>query len=260
MGGTAFGSTVDRRWFDCERGRTMSIEEFSHIEHQLILNAKERYGDFFTTARDASFLLSNIMSWPIKDCDIFIRFLSQMKKAHTLALMSLVRQHRIQAKMTLRYFLESTVHAAYALVHVDTTNYFDTVDGKKHDPQKASRAAYAWIHEHFRSHSDEIKRMKDLINEQTAHANVYNSFHNFDFVGGENAAIYTTFFDFDDDHWLKVDLWECAQAALVAADLILAIRNVHGGFIPSRDADKVPQMIEAADSLLAQLGDAKGPK
>ncbi|WP_321886454.1 hypothetical protein [Paraburkholderia bannensis] len=231
----------------------MSIEEFSHIEHQLILGAEERYGDFFTTARDVSLVLSNIMSWPTKDCDIFIRFLSQMKKAHTLALMSLVRQHRIQAKMTLRYFLESTVHAAYALVHVDTTNYFDTADGKKHDPQKASRAAYAWIREHFESHSDEIKRMKDLINEQTAHANVYNSFHNFEFVGGENAAIYTTFFDFDDDHWLKVDLWECAQAGLVAADLILAIRKVHGGFFPSRDADNVPQLIEAADRLFAHL-------
>lgn len=232
----------------------MSIEEFSHIEHQLILDAEERYGEFFTTTRDVSLVLSNIMSWPTKDCDIFIRFLSQMKKAHTQTLMSLVRQHRIQAKMTLRYFLESTVHAAYALVHVDTTNYFNTADGKKHDPQKASRAAYAWISEHFTSHSDEIKRMKALINEQTAHANVYNSFHNFNFVGGENAAIYTTFFDFDDDHWLKVDLWECAQAGLVAADLILAIRKVHGGFIPSRDADTVPRLIEATGHLFDQLG------
>ena len=235
----------------------MSIDKFSHIEHQLILNAEERYGDFFTTARDVTLLLSNLMSWPTKDCDIFIRFLSQMKNSHTLTLMSLIRQHRIQAKMTLRYFLESTIHAAYSLVHVDTTNYFDALEGKKHDPQKASRAAYTWINKHFQSHSEEIKRMKDLINQQTAHANVYNSFHNFDFVGGKDPAIHTSFFDFDDDHWLKVDLWECSQAGLVATDLILAIRNVHGGFIPSRETDKLPQMIEAADGLLAQLGDAE---
>ncbi|MFM0164839.1 hypothetical protein [Paraburkholderia sediminicola] len=237
----------------------MNIEEFSNIEHQMVLDAEERYGDFFITARDATLLLSNFMSWPTKDCDIFIRFLSQMKKSHTLSLMALVRQHRIQAKMTLRYFLESTVHAAYALVHIETTNYFDTIEGKKHDPHKASRTAYAWIDKHFRSHSDEIKRMKELINQQTAHANVYNSFHNFHYVGGEDAAIYTTFFDFDDDHWLKVDLWECAQAGLVATDLILAIRKQYGGFFPSRESDKLPQMIEAVDRLLAQLGDvAKG--
>ncbi len=234
----------------------MSIEDFSHIEHQMVGSAEERYGDYFTTARDVSLLLSNIISWPTKDCDIFLRFLSQMKKSHTLSLMSLVRQHRIQAKMTLRYFLESTVHAAFSLVHVDTTNYFDTAD-KKHDPQKASRAAYAWIGKHFKTHSDEIRRVKDLINEQTAHANVYNSCHNFEFVGGQDAAIYTTYFDFDDDHWLKVDLWECAQAGLVAADLILAIRKVHGGFIPSRDAEKLPELIDATDRLSVPFGDAE---
>ncbi|MDR8057700.1 hypothetical protein [Burkholderia cenocepacia] len=237
----------------------MSIEEFSHIEHQLVLGAEERYGDFFTNARDVTLLLSNIMTWPTKDCDIFIRFLSQMKKGHTLCLMSLVRQHRIQAKMVLRYFLESTVHAAYSLVHVDTTNYFDTTEGKKHDPQKASRAAYAWLGQHFKAQSDEIKRMKDLINEQTAHANVYNSFHNFEFVGGENAAIYTSYFDFDDDHWLKVDLWECGQAGLVAADLILAIRKQYGGFFPSRDADKLPQLIDTSNRLLDLLGEQAKP-
>ncbi|SPB14772.1 hypothetical protein NOV72_02004 [Caballeronia novacaledonica] len=239
----------------------MSIEEFSHIEHQMVLDAEERYGDFFTATRDVSLLLSNIMSWPTKDCDIFIRFLSQMKKSHTLSLMALIRQHRIQAKMTLRYFLESTIHAAYSLVHVDTKNYFDTLDGKKHDPQKASRAAYSWIDTHFRSYSAEIKRMKDAINQQTAHANVYNSFHNFHYVGGENPAIYTAFFDFDDDHWLKVDLLECAQAGLVAAELILAIREQHGGFIPSRESDKLPQMIEAVNRLLPQLSyEGNGPK
>lgn len=62
--------------------------------------------------------------------------------------MSLVRQRRFQGKMNLRFFLESTVHAAYSLVHVETTNYFDALDGKKHDPQKASRAASQWIEEH----------------------------------------------------------------------------------------------------------------
>ncbi|CAE6714833.1 hypothetical protein [Paraburkholderia nemoris] len=99
--------------------------------------------------------------------------------------------------------------------------------------------------------------MKDSINQQTAHANVYNSFHNFHYVGGENASIYTTFFDFDDDHCLKVDLWERAQAGLIATDLILAIRKQHGGFFPSRETDKLPQMIEATDRLLAQLSEGE---
>lgn len=231
----------------------MSIEEFSRDEHQRIIEAEARYGDFFRNARNVTLLLSNIMDWPTKDCDIFIRFLSQMKKSHTLSLMSLVRQHRIQAKMNLRYFLESTVHAAYALVHVDTPNYFDTIDGEKYDPKKASQLAYKWIDAAYPAHSREIKRMKELVNQQTAHANIYNSFYNFHFVGGEDAAIYTSFFDFDDDRWLEMDLWELAQAGCVAAKLILAVRSTHGGFIPSRASAGLPELIATTEALLARL-------
>lgn len=232
----------------------MSIEEFSRLEHELVVGAQERYGEFFTNARDVTQLLSNIMTWHTKDCDIFIRFLSQMKKGHTLSLMSLVRQHRFQAKMTLRYFLESTVHAAYSLVHVETTNYFDTEDGRKHDTKKASREAYSWIETHFKTQSDAIKKLKDAINEQTAHANIYNSFHNYDFANGADAFIVTSYFDFDDDYWLKVDLHECAKAGLLAASLILDVREIHGGFIPSRTAGLLPQLIESNDRLFAEIG------
>src|SRR6266702_6023019 len=149
----------------------MSIETYSLQEHVMVTEAETRYGEFLVNARDTTYLLSNIMQWPTKDCDIFIRFLSQMKKYHTMCLMSLVRHHRIQAKMNLRYFLESTVHAAFALVHVDTTIYFDDLaNGKKHDAKKASITAYKWLEAEFPVHSNEIKRVKDLINEQTAHA------------------------------------------------------------------------------------------
>ncbi|MFM0700705.1 hypothetical protein [Paraburkholderia sediminicola] len=62
----------------------MSIEEFSFNEHRMIVAAEGRYGDFFRTSRDVTLPLWNIMTWPMKDCDIFIRFLSQMKKSHRL--------------------------------------------------------------------------------------------------------------------------------------------------------------------------------
>jgi len=233
--------------------KNVIFEHHSLYEHNMVLGAEVRYGAFFCSARNATLLLSNIMMWPTTDCDIFIRFLSQMKKYHTLCLMSLVRQHRIQAKMNLRYFLESTVHAAYALAHVNTTNYFDHESGSKHDSKKASGIAYKWIGETFSQYSSEIKRMKDRINEQTAHANVINSQHNFKFVSGDRPEIHTTFFDFADDHWVKVDLWECAQAGLIASDLILAVREKFGGFVPSREADELATLIVENNGLLEIL-------
>jgi hypothetical protein len=231
----------------------MFLEEYSLQEHDMVLGAEARYGEFFLSARNVTLLLSNIMDWPRMPCDIFIRFLSQMKKYHTLCLMSLVRHHRIQAKMNLRYFLESTVHVAYALAHPDIKSYFDQEKGGTHDAKKASELAYKWIGTKFPEHSGEIKRIKGAINEQTAHANVFNSQHNLWYVDGEHPEIHTTYFDVDDDHWVKVDIWECAQAGLIASDLILAVQEKYGGFIPSRMVNELGPLIAANDDLLTLL-------
>src|ERR1035437_2421810 len=115
----------------------MSLSGYSAQEHERVINAERRYGNFYVNAYNTTLLLSNIMMWPVTDCEIFIRFLSQLKKYHSLSLISTVRLHRIQAKMDLRYFLESTVNAAYALVHQDTKIYFDYEGGKQPEAQKA---------------------------------------------------------------------------------------------------------------------------
>ena len=48
---------------------------------------------------------------------IFIAFLSQVKKHHTLDLFSAVRFHHIQMRMNLRQVLESDAWATYAMTH-----------------------------------------------------------------------------------------------------------------------------------------------
>jgi len=116
----------------------MGLDGYSAIEHDRVLAAEQRYGKFYVNAYLTTILLSNIMMWPVTDCEMFIRFLSQVKKYHSLSLLSTVRLHRIQAKMNLRYFLESTVNAAYSLAHQDRTIYFNYEGGKQPDPQKAS--------------------------------------------------------------------------------------------------------------------------
>jgi hypothetical protein len=231
----------------------MSIDAYSAEEHQRVIDAEHRYGDYYVNAYNATIMLSNIMMWPVSDCDVFIRFLSQLKKYHTLSLISTVRLHRIQAKMNLRYFLESTVNAAYALTHTDTEIYFNYDDEEQPDAKKASRQAYKWIESAFPAHSQSIQNMKDQINKQTAHANVFNSQHNFLYVPGERVEIHTSYFDFEDERFVKADLWQCAQAGLIAIDLILAVQKQHGGFLPSRDVEGLGDLIVDNDSLLDEL-------
>ncbi|SFT50322.1 hypothetical protein [Paraburkholderia aspalathi] len=88
-----------------------------------------------------------------------------------------------------------------------STIYFDDLaSGKKHDAKKASTTAYKWLEAEFPEHSSEIKTVKDPANEQTAHASVLNSQQKF--VAGAHPEIRMAYFDFDDDHWTKVDLWD----------------------------------------------------
>jgi DUF917 family protein len=151
---------------------------YSAEEHQKLLDAEDKYGNAFVNAYNTSIMLSNIVMWPIISCDLFIRFYSQMKKYHVLSMISTVRLHRIQAKMDLRYFLESTVHAAFTLAHTDTKNYIDFHNRQINDAKSASSKAYKWISETYPEYSKFIKDLKDDINGQTAHAHVVNSGHN----------------------------------------------------------------------------------
>jgi hypothetical protein len=55
-------------------------------------------------------------------------------------------------------------------------------------------------------------------------------------VQGERAEIHTSYFDFEDDRQVRVDLWLAAKAGLHAANLILAVQRKVGGFVPKADA------------------------
>lgn len=233
------------------------LNGYSAQEHERVIDAERRYGNAYVNAYNTTILLSNIMMWPVTNCDVFIRFLSQVKKYHSLSLLSTVRLHRIQAKMDLRYFLESTVNAAYALVHQDSTIYFDYTGAKQPEAQKASRQAYKWIEGAYGDHSKAIQRIKDQINDQSAHANVFNSQHNFAFIPGERAEIHTTFFDFEEEAWTKADLYQCAQAGLIAIDLLLDVQKQHGGFLPSTEAvEGLPMLIADNEAVFRELSAA----
>jgi hypothetical protein len=233
----------------------MSLELFSAEEHQKLVDAERRYGNAFINAYNTTILLSNLMMWPVVDCDLFIRFYSQMKKYHTLSVVSTVRLHRVQAKMDLRYFLESAANAAFSLAHTDTKNYFDLQNNRIRDAQKATLKAYKWLETTYPSHSDFIKDLRANINEQTAHARVANSQHNFDFVPGQRAEIVTSYFDFKDDEIVKLDLWVGAKAGLHAIDLILSVQKDFGGFLPSSDLGDLPELMADNDAVLRELRD-----
>jgi hypothetical protein len=84
-----------------------TLEEIVESERLMLLGARQRYGNYYDHARECSIFLSRSVAAVDHDRMMFSRFFSLMKKHHMLALLSILRLHKVQAMMNLRQVLEA---------------------------------------------------------------------------------------------------------------------------------------------------------
>ncbi len=227
----------------------MNIYDFADEEHRLTHQAEKTHGNYFINAACTSIAYSRLVGMPVTDCETFFRFHAQAKKHHTLSVLSTVRRHRTQAKLNLRYYLESTVQAAYALAHQDVKLYFDVDQLTFVDRDTVAKRANKWLSKKYPASSTEILRVKNDINSQDAHSSIAASGGILGYDQNERAII-TSFFDFEDNDIIRADLWVCAQAGLVGLDLLIAVRDEFGGFLFERGIVEEFQRLREANALL----------
>jgi hypothetical protein len=188
-----------------------------------VLKANDRFGKYWTTARESSIFLSRCVASFNLDRMLFARFLAILKKHHTLAIFSTVRLHKSQAMMNLRQVLEAGAAAAFAIANPDDKHFFEIENGLIQLPKKLPGKRYDWLGENHKALSDVIKARKDHINNSLAHANVLAS-HRIFSVDGDQANV--PFFEEEDTHLVQVDLW---LAGAVALDVMKLLREVNTG-------------------------------
>jgi hypothetical protein len=195
----------------------------------MLLAAKERFGNYYVNARASSVFLSRCIVAVDRDRMIFGRFLALAKKHHMLAIMSAVRLHKVQAMMNLRQVLEAGAAAAFAIANPDNHHFFK-VDQNNiiTSPTNLAAKRYRWLEQNFKARSDAIRAKKALINEAQSHANVVSSERVFR-IADTGDLINAPFFDIEDDHFVKIDLWLAASIAVDLMDLFYGVnagRNV----------------------------------
>jgi hypothetical protein len=149
------------------------------------------------------------------------------KKASHLDLFSAARLHKIQAMMNLRQTLEAGACAAFSIDNPDH-GHFVTADQHGILEPVPGKNRYAWLDRHYPAGSAAIKEAKDQINAVEAHANLISTQNTFrtDYQDREFDA---PFFDIEDEHHVKTDLWRIGQVALVLMHVFAEInegRNV----------------------------------
>jgi len=233
-----------------------TIGDLIESEREMVLTGAERYGEYFINASEFNTLLNNF----VKSIDdpskfIFVAFLSQVRKHHTLALFSSVRLHHIQMGLNLRQVLEAGAWAAYAMAHEDRDRFCEAdADGILHIPKRLKIARDNWLNQNFKIKSDEIKKLKELINESVAHANIVYAFQNFEMKPADDPGFHTPFFDFDDEYKVKNDLWFIANIALGLIDLFYGVNRQYRVFQLVDDFNaKFKQLVNQNNKLKSEM-------
>ena len=203
-----------------------SVDEILESEKQMVLQGFDRYGAFYSNAFELANLLGSGMVKSIDpDRFIFAMFFSQVKNHLMLALFSALRLHKAQALMNLRQALEAGACGSYAIANVNQADFADTRDDETLDPpQKLTRKRYDWLETNFPAGSSAIRSMKETLNDIGIHSNIVMAQQNYEF-DTELKFFKTPFFDFEDEFWVKTDLWQTGNVALCIMDLFFGVNQ-----------------------------------
>jgi hypothetical protein len=212
-----------------------TLVDIIESERTMALGGEARYGEFFANAAAFMGLFTSFLKSINRDRYIFAMFLTQARKHYTLAILSAVRLHHTQALMDLRQVLEAGACAAYAIANIDPADFADVDEHGLLNPSKdLTRKRYKWLEEKFPHGSQSIKGMKDEINTSASHANIVTAHHNFK-IADDGKQFGTSFFDVEDDHLVKIDLWQSANIALGLVDLFYGVAQQYGGIVFADD-------------------------
>lgn len=95
------------------------IVDISNTEHDLVVKAYQDYGETLQVTESILDLFEIFIEGLGPSFQVFMLFYVQLVNSLTMALLSKIRLHDIQAMMMIRQFLESVSLAAYAIVESD---------------------------------------------------------------------------------------------------------------------------------------------
>jgi hypothetical protein len=231
-----------------------TLEEIIDSERQLLLDAEHRYGDYYHHARESSIFLSRCIASVDHDRMMFARFFSLVKKHHMLALLSVLRLHRVQASMNLRQVIEAGCAAAFAIANPELEHFAEADTQGILDPsQDLTKKRYRWLDQNYPDQSKAMRAKKDRINSYSAHANILNSGNIFE-INPTGDAIAAPFFDVEDGYHVKTDLWLMASTAIELMDWFYGVNQGRDviQFIP-KFVGTLQHVAQDSDTLLAEM-------
>lgn len=154
---------------------TTTLEEFINAEQHLTVNAPERLGSIVDISQQGLAILNTSIIRINERQDLIAPFMLSIQKSMTLAFLSYIRSHTVQAELNCRQAIELTTLGAYFLANQDVSalDHTDPENPKFKKFKRLSCKANKWLERIEPKLSELLEKIKRSINENTAHGNTY---------------------------------------------------------------------------------------
>lgn len=196
-------------------------------ENERTANAADRLGIVVPIAQQGLKILNTAILSVDRGQGITAAFILAIQKCLTLAFLSHVRGHLIQAEFNCRHAIELTALGAYMLANPDA-DIFDQAEKENEDGfvLKSRKAIWAqaikWLENAEPELNLLLKDFKEQINDSTAHGSIYATHFTIDHdtLSADGERFLGTFFDNLSLHDTRVYLLSFARLVLLIVETI----------------------------------------
>ena len=198
------------------------IQLLAAQESEMIEWTAKRAGIYGVFAHGAFSVMDSMVTDLPKSHMLFAGAWATVRSFAGQALLSAMRQHRIQMNLCIRQVLEGTTLAAYLLAHPQPDHRTEDDQGNMVEPKLLmTKLVSPWFKTTFPDENAKIKELKDQINLLSGHANLIATSAVFDYGQKAGMQITADFFDQPIDQMVWANFYEVGEAITLAIEVIL---------------------------------------
>lgn len=227
----------------------MTLRDFANAENTLVDANMVLGGDYAKFAETATGMFSTVIMKADRRHALFMGNFSMVRKALVQAMLSALRQHRVQMNGNLRQAIEGTASMAYLIAHPEP-DFLIGPDMKIDAGRKLNTKANKWLDANYADHSKRLQDLKNDINSTDGHSNIVNSYATFDYEAVDEIFSTNRYLDRDDEEVLKLNLWSVGHMSSALIDLIAVVAKDREGVVLPDDIDARRSWLSQANDLL----------
>jgi len=199
----------------------LNINNIISEELKTVLEAREKYGEFYSLASNLCSFLFEFINSVTKEGMLFHAFYTSSSKSLCLAFLSILRKHNYQSHLMIRNALEYIALACYALYRSNISEFGNFINESEFESnEKVKNKAFKWLKKEYPKETLELKSLSNNINCFFAHANLNNTKFNLEYHQGR---IDTHFTDIIDDSSVRNQIGGFCKLVLMLLRLIVKV-------------------------------------